>query len=97
VQYDFNVKKPAAVSGAKVYWFDDTGVGGCRVPETWRLLYRDGTEWKPVPGVKEYPVAKDKFCEIVFPPVSTTALRLEADLMKGYSSGILEWEVKVGE
>ena len=34
--------KPASVSEAQVYWFDDTGRGSVRVPQTWRLLYRDG-------------------------------------------------------
>ena len=29
----------------KVYWFDDTGQGECRVPRSWRLLYlEDGIE-----------------------------------------------------
>ncbi|MBN1806546.1 MAG: glycoside hydrolase family 127 protein [Sedimentisphaerales bacterium] len=36
VQYDFDRAKK--ISGASVYWFDDTGSGGCRVPESWRLL-----------------------------------------------------------
>ncbi|MHC5022795.1 MAG: glycoside hydrolase family 127 protein, partial [Planctomycetota bacterium] len=40
VQYDFS--EPLEVSAAAVYWFDDTGVGQCRVPERWRLLYREG-------------------------------------------------------
>src|SRR4051812_36700602 len=33
--------KPSTVSEAQVYWFDDTGRGGVRVPQSWRLLYRD--------------------------------------------------------
>ena len=36
------------LSSVKVYWFDDTGRGECRIPASWRLLYRDGESWKPV-------------------------------------------------
>ena len=92
VQYEFT--RPRAVSGAAVYWFDDTPGGGCKLPAGWRLLYRDGGAWKPVPGVRDYPVARDRLCEVMFPPVTTTALRLEAELAKGFSAGILEWQVK---
>ena len=34
--------KPSTVSETQVYWFDDTGRGGVRVPKSWRLLYKDG-------------------------------------------------------
>jgi len=30
------------VKACEVYWFDDTGRGQCRVPESWKLLYCDG-------------------------------------------------------
>jgi len=46
VQYDFS--KPTTVSSVKVYWFDDTGQGECRIPESWQVLYRAGHSWKPV-------------------------------------------------
>ena len=32
--------KPSTVSTTEVYWFDDTGRGGVRVPASWRLLYK---------------------------------------------------------
>ncbi len=35
---------------SSVYWFDDTGRGAVRVPASWRVLYKDGAEWKPVQG-----------------------------------------------
>ena len=56
-------------------------------------LYKDGTEWKPVPEPTDYPVARDKFCEVKFKAVTTTALRLEVQLEKDFSGGILEWRV----
>lgn len=93
VQYDFD--KPMAVSSASIYWFDDTvQKGGCKLPKTWRLLYKDGKDWKPVADANEYPVARDKFCDVKFKEVTTPALRLEVQLEKDYSGGILEWRVK---
>ncbi|MFO0926127.1 MAG: glycoside hydrolase family 127 protein [Gemmataceae bacterium] len=89
-QYDF--AKPTAVSGASVYWFDDEPRGGCRLPQSWRLLYRDGKTWKPIEAV--YPVAKDRLCVVTFKPVVTTALRLEVQLRDGFSGGVLEWELR---
>jgi DUF1680 family protein len=92
VQYDFD--KPMTISSASVYWFDDTPRGGCKLPKSWRLLYKDGKDWKPVAEASEYPVAKDKFCEVKFKEVTTPALRLEVQLEKDYSGGVLEWQVK---
>lgn len=91
VQYEFD--EPRIVDAADVYWFDDEGEGECRVPEWWRLLYRDGGEWHAVPFVDEYPVHKDGFIPVSFGPVQTDALRLEARLQDGCSGGLLEWRV----
>jgi hypothetical protein len=92
VQYDF--AKPRSVSSVEVYWFDDTGIGACRVPASWRLLYRDGTEWKPVAATGAYGTARDAFNAVSFAPVTTSALRIEAQLQSEVSAGILEWRVK---
>jgi len=91
VQYDF--EKPREISGAAVYFFDDTGVGGCRVPKSWRLLYKDGGNFKQVPKASGYGVEKDKFNSLKFRPVQTSALRLEVQLQQDFSGGILEWRV----
>jgi len=91
VQYDF--AKEATVSTASVYWFDDTGHGECRVPESWRLLYKEGGEWKPVQMDGAYGVAKDKYNAISFHPVTTSALRLEVSMQPDCSAGIQEWKV----
>jgi len=93
VAYEF--KKPRTLSGAEIYWFDDTGRGSCRVPESWRLLWRDGTSWRPVkvtstPG---YGVERDRFNRISFEPVTTLALRIEVQLRPDASGGILEWRL----
>jgi hypothetical protein len=81
------------VSSVEVYWFDDTGVGLCRVPESWRLLYRDGDAWKEVAAKGGYGVEPDRYNRVEFAPVETAELRLEVKLRKGVSGGILEWKV----
>jgi uncharacterized protein len=86
--------QPARVSESSVYWFDDTGHGGVRVPASWRLLYRDGTQWKPVAGAQTYGVARDGFNRVTFTPVTTGALRLEVTMQPTFSAGLQEWTVK---
>ncbi|MBI1913393.1 MAG: glycoside hydrolase family 127 protein [Planctomycetes bacterium] len=91
VQYDFG--KPLEVSGVEVYWFDDTGKGQCRVPASWRVVYRKDGRWLPVEGAGGYGVDKDRFNKVAFKPVKTDALRLEVKLQEHFSGGILEWRV----
>jgi uncharacterized protein len=92
VEYAFET--PATVSSAGVYWFDDTGHGEVRVPASWRILYRDGDQWKPVEGTLPYATEKDKYNQLTFKPVTTTALRLEVTMQPAWSAGIEEWKVK---
>lgn len=91
VQYDFTT--PKRLAATEVYWFDDTGSGSCRVPASWRLLYRDGDQWRPVDVQTEYGVERDQLNSVRFQPVTTTAIRLEAQLQPGFSAGILEWRL----
>jgi uncharacterized protein len=86
--------KTATVSGVELYWFDDTGHGQVRVPASWRLLYKDGAEWKPVAPSGPYGVAKDAWNKVAFAPVTTTALRLEVTMQPQWSAGIQEWKVR---
>jgi uncharacterized protein len=86
--------KPATVSETQVYWFDDTGRGGVRVPKSWRLLYKVGNDWKPVEAAGEYGVARDAYNTVRFTPVTTTALRLELAMQPNVSAGVQEWKVK---
>jgi len=92
VQLEF--PQPKNVSSVAVYWFDDTGNGECRRPASWRLLYRDGTEWKEVAEPAAMPVTADKWNTLSFRPVDTAALRIEAQLQPGFSAGLLRWKVK---
>jgi uncharacterized protein len=105
VQYEFT--EPTILSSSAVYWYDRFGTAQ-RLPKSWRLLYRDGDQWKPVANQAPYGIATDTFNTVRFTPVKTDALRLEADLQDSYldpylaipssqpgkfSAGILEWSV----
>ncbi|HVO96772.1 MAG TPA: beta-L-arabinofuranosidase domain-containing protein [Bryobacteraceae bacterium] len=92
VEYAFD--KPATVSSAEVYWFDDTGDGEVRMPASWRILYRDGDAWKPVDSASSYGVEKDKYNKVTFKAVSTGGLRLEVTMQPNWSAGLMEWKVK---
>ncbi len=92
VEYAF--PSPAKVSASEVYWFDDTGRGEVRVPQTWRLLYKEGGDWKPVDAKDGYGVEKDKYNAVTFVPVTTSGLRLEVTMQPGWSAGVQEWKVK---
>jgi hypothetical protein len=92
VQYTF--AEPRKVSGVEVYWFNDKPRRGqCREPKSWRLLYLDGTEWKPVAGAGDCGTKIDQYNKVAFDAVTTGALRIEAKLQETFSSGILEWRV----
>jgi hypothetical protein len=92
----YRFPQPRRLSRCAVYWFDDTGRGACRVPQSWRLLWRDGQTWRPVelkPG-HHYTTSLDQWNQIEFEPVTTTQMRLEVQLRPGFSGGILEWRVE---
>ena len=95
VQYTW--KTPVTLKGTRVYWFDDTGRGACRLPASWRIEYRDGSAWKPVAASSDYPIKKDGWCEVSFAPVKTSALRLAVRMQKDWAAGVHEWKVEEGE
>jgi DUF1680 family protein len=93
VQYDFG--RAERVSAVEVYWWDERRIGAhCRVPRSWRLLYRAADGWLPVPGAGAYGTELDRFNRVTFDPVETESLRLEVQLQLGWSGGILEWRVE---
>jgi DUF1680 family protein len=95
LSYRFLDREPRTVTETAVYWFDDNGRGRCRVPAEWRLVYRDGDEWKPVKltGGSAYAAEKDRFNRVTFEPVRSRELRLEVRLRPGCSGGVLKWTV----
>jgi uncharacterized protein len=92
IEYAF--AQPAKISESEVYWFDDAGSGGVRVPASWRLLYHDGESWKPVEAPSAYGVERDKFNKVTFRPVTTGAMRLEVTIQKDWSAGVQTWVVR---
>lgn len=78
VEYEF--EKPKEVSSAQVYWVDDRRF--CRLPESWRILYKDGSQWKSVKNYEPYSVEKDTFNVVIFEPVKTKAVLLEVEPQK---------------
>ncbi|TWT79781.1 hypothetical protein CA13_11880 [Planctomycetes bacterium CA13] len=95
VQYVFPEQR--RVSQVEVYWFDDTGIGECRIPESWTVLVRDGEQWKPVNASDMSPVVADQWNRTSFEPVETTAIRIQVKLQPGFSGGVLEWRVGNGQ
>ncbi|MBN2138475.1 MAG: glycoside hydrolase family 127 protein [Sedimentisphaerales bacterium] len=89
----YNLEKPVKISAADVYFFDDTGVGSCRIPQSWRLLYDDAGQLKPVPNPSKFTTEKDKFNKVTFDPIETDKLRMELNLRENVSAGILEWRI----
>jgi hypothetical protein len=87
-------EKPATVGSMVVSWFDDTGNGECRVPESWSLYYQDDAgAWKPVEQASGFPTRKTEPIEVKFKPVTTRAMRMEIQQPKDFSCGLYEWEV----
>jgi hypothetical protein len=91
VQYDF--PKPTKVAGVDVYWFDDTGRGFCRIPASWRLLYKEANQFKPVTNPTTFGVEKNKFNKVTFDEIETDSIKIEVQLKPDFSAGILEWRV----
>lgn len=84
IEYEFQA--PARLSSSMVYWFDDKRF--CRLPKSWRVLYKDGEQWKPVAGAERFSATKDRFDKLDFEPVLTTGMRLEVEpTAKLYKAG----------
>jgi hypothetical protein len=92
IQYDFT--KPQTISKTRVYWFDDSPDGGCRIPDSWEILYLKENIWLPVKAKSPYKITKDGWDSLVFDPVKASAIKIKVRLNKEYSAGIYEWEVE---
>ena len=79
------------LSAVKVYWFDDTGRGECRLPKSWRVLYRTAEgRFEPLKSASACGVEKDTFNQTRFDRVRTDALRIEVTLQERWSAGVQE-------
>ena len=94
VQVDLS--KPEEISQVEAYWFDDTGVGECRVPHAWKVFYKEGNEWRPVWPTNNAPygVEKNKYNSVEFETVKTPAVKIEIQSQKDFAGGIHELRVK---
>jgi hypothetical protein len=89
IQFEWSQKHE--IAGVKVYWFDDTGRGECKVPASWKVLYRDASGgFKSVQNKTAYGVEKDAFNKVDFEPVQTDAIKIEMTLQPKWSAGVLE-------
>ncbi len=93
VRYDFT--NPRKLSEVSIWWFDDTGVGQCRLPKAFELqfLAADGKTWSPVSDPTGGAIALNAPSVLRFSAIETRALRLNITLPDGMSTGILEWTV----
>ncbi len=89
IQFEWDQKQE--VSNVKVYWFDDTGRGECKIPASWKAFYRDASgDFKAVQSKTPYRTEKDTFNKVDFNPVSTDAIKIEITLQPRWSSGVIE-------
>ncbi len=93
VQYDF--AHPTKVTAVAVYWWDERRINAhCRVPQSWRVLYKEGAEWKSVTGASDCGTRMDRYNRVTFSSITTPGLRIEVQLQPEWSGGILEWRVE---
>ena len=75
IEYEF--KEPTEISASDVYFVDDRRF--CRLPQSWRIMVKDGQTWKPAVNREPYGVEKNQFNSVTFEPVKTKAVRLEVE------------------
>ena len=93
ITYEF--PQPMTISSSTVYWYDDGPWGGCRVPASWKLYYKDSEgKWQEVAHPSGYSVKKGNPNTVHFDKVKTAAVKLEVSLQPKVSSGVFEWEVE---
>jgi hypothetical protein len=91
--YEF--KEATTISTSTVYWYDDQPWQGCKVPDSWKLYYKDAAgNWVEVKNPSGYPSLKGVACTVTFDPVKTTAVKLELVQPVDKSCGLYEWSVK---
>ncbi len=93
IAYEFD--QPQEVSSTTVYWYDDAPWGGCRIPKSWKVYYKDASgNWQPVANPSGYGVAKGDPNTVRFSKVKTTAMKLEIVQQDKNSAGLFEWAVE---
>ncbi len=95
VQYTFPAEEEVAAS--EVFWVEGAGGAGApnvtAMPRSWRLLYRDGREWKEVEARAPFGLEANAFNRVDFTPVRTSAMRIEARIAPDAGVGVAEWRI----
>jgi len=100
VQYEWS--EAVKIQKVEVYWAVDhprpAAIPGSAwqlvmAPESYRILYWNGSDFVPVAQAQGLGVAPDAFNTTTFEPVSTSRLRLEVTPQSNHPAGILEWRV----
>ena len=93
IAYEF--EQPQEVSSTTVYWYDDAPWGGCRIPQSWKIYYKDASgNWQPVENSTQYGVAKGDPNTVRFTPVKTSAVKLDVVQPEKNSAGLFEWTIE---
>jgi hypothetical protein len=92
IEYAF--AQPEEVSTVEVYWFDDSGLGECRVPKSWQVQYWQDEKWKPVYTTDAYTVKPDQYNRVFFETVHTRKLRLLIQAQPQFAGGVHEWRIQ---
>lgn len=82
-----------AVESVAVYWFDDTGIGECRLPASWSLQARVNGIWAPVVTRDAFGTDGDKYIHVRFAAVKAEGLRLTIQAQANWAGGVHEWRV----
>ena len=83
VQYVF--PSDQEVSSTEVFWV--------RPPQSWRVIYQTGGEWKEVANASPYETTPGGFVRVTFAPVKTMAVRIEATVSKEETVSLAEWRI----
>jgi hypothetical protein len=83
VQYTFPAEE--SLGRIEVFW--------TVAPQSWRLLYQEGGQWKDVAATTAYGRQTNAFTPLEFAPVKTMALRLEVTMTPDATPALAEWRV----
>ena len=82
--------EPIRADRIATYWYLHWNL---RLPASTTLSYWDGRAFVPVTVRSADPMARDRFVELRFAPVTTTRLRLDFATADGHGAGLLDWQV----
>ena len=83
VQYTFPAEE--TIGRIELFW--------TVAPQSWRLLYQEGGQWKPVAAAGAYRRDTNAFSALEFTPVRTMALRVEVTMTPEATPALAEWRV----